>query len=674
MPNNNKPVDSSTPLSRRTLLRNSSFLVLAALTPSCATLDMIQKNISVQRGSNNPYGDRRTSNSSKNSAYTRIAMDRITKAGKLSEPYAGMPMSNWHKAMQLYAANSDQNILNAQPDLWALSKLYWAELMLEENRSIKMSNLQNIRKALRDAEANLSADARNKLGTLLPNSALTASLLANDLREAGRWLKAGQKYRNRGLTDTKSQKALYREDLIEFYSLAAHTAALKSDSSNMWSWIESGQAYSRNSAFYTNTKSKVNPYYVEQDLKKSLNIVDAVLGITISSAGSSIVATTKIRGKLVSRVMQLVTPNNEPFDRHAMERILYGSTFNQAFSRAALGGWMGAYAATDQAGSLSTSNAFLNTIQKLSVDHWQAFGRPIKEILEKLSITPESKIALIIPDQMAFLPLRAAKNPINGKSLLDYYSIAQVPSLKVLNNSLFQKHTLDRNILGLYNPTGDIKNSLLEKHFVSNSLKLLRVKELAAGMSAGTFMRTLQRNNPQYIYLSTHGSALSSTHHGIFLGGNNLLTANDVRNLKGSLNTELVVISACEVAAGSFGLEHQASNLASAFLGKGVKGVISALWRVEVNATALLMSKFMERYINDGIAPAQALTEAQQWLRDSSIDQLSRYLTELLIEYPSSDTDAIKSILLALGDNQKEGSSKPYENPSYWGGFIYLGA
>jgi len=667
-------MDNNSYLSRRNILKNGSYLVLTTLLPSCATLDVIQKNISVSRGANNFHGRRPTNNSSRNEAYTRIAMDRITKAGKLTEPYAGMPRSNWHKAMQLYAANFDRNILNAQPDLWGLSKLYWAELMLEENITVKLNNLQNIRKALHEAETVLSVDARNRLGTLLPNSALTASLLAKDIMVANRWLKAGQKYRNRGLTDTRSQKALYREDLIEFYSLAAHTAALKSDSSDMWSWIESAQTYSKNSAFYTNTRSKVDPYDVEQDLKKSLDIIDVVLGITISSAGSSIVATTKVRGKLVSNVVHLVTPSGVPFDRHAMERILYGSTFNQAFSKASLGGWIGAYSATDHAGTLSTSTAFLSNIRKLSTDHWLSFGKIIKEMLDKLAIDPQSKIALVIPDKMSFLPLRAARNPINGKTLLDYYSISQIPSIKVLKTSLFRKYKKDKSMLGLYNPTGDIENSLLEKHFISNSLNLKNTKELPAGMSANSFMRTLHNANPQYIYLSTHGAAFSSTQHGIFLGHNNLLTANDVRNLRGRLNTELVVISACEIAAGSFGLDPKASNLASAFLGIGAKGVISALWRVEVNATALLMSKFMGRHVNDGIAPARALTEAQQWLRDSSINQLSAYLTELLMNYPSSGTDAIKSILVALGDNQNEGSSKPYENPSYWGGFVYFGA
>lgn len=308
-------------------------------------------------------------------------------------------MSNWHKAIQLYAANSGQDILNAQPDLWGLSKLYWAELMLEENTAVKMSNIKKIRNALSDAEKTLFVDARNKLGTLLPNSAFTAALLDNDLREANRWLKAGQKYRNLGLTDTRTLKSLYREELIEFYNLAAQTAALKSDYTDMWAWIESAQAYSRNSAFYTNTRARVDPSYVEQYLRKSLDNV--------------------------------------------------------------------------------------------------------------------------------------------------------------------------------------------------------------------------------------------------------------------------------EVAAGSFGLESEASNLVSAFLGKGV---ISALWRVEVNATALLMSKFMELHVNYSVPPARALTEAQQWLRSSSINQLSSYLQELLMDYPRSESDSIMAILVALGDNQSAGSSRPYENPYYWGGFIYLGA
>ena len=49
----------------------------------------------------------------------------------------------------------------------------------------------------------------------------------------------------------------------------------------------------------------------------------------------------------------------------------------------------------------------------------------------------------------------------------------------------------------------------------------------------------------------------------------------------------------------------------AAFLGLGAGGVIGSLWQVSDAATALLMARFYELHIGDGLAQAAALKQAE---------------------------------------------------------------
>ncbi|HEY4564851.1 MAG TPA: CHAT domain-containing protein, partial [Thermoanaerobaculia bacterium] len=94
------------------------------------------------------------------------------------------------------------------------------------------------------------------------------------------------------------------------------------------------------------------------------------------------------------------------------------------------------------------------------------------------------------------------------------------------------------------------------------------------------------------------------------------LTASEIYDL--NLPAELVVLSACDTALGrEVPGEGLVSGLPRAFLYAGAFRVVVSLWPVEDLPTRDLMKRFYHGLFAEGLAPAQALQEAQRALRQA---------------------------------------------------------
>jgi CHAT domain-containing protein len=103
--------------------------------------------------------------------------------------------------------------------------------------------------------------------------------------------------------------------------------------------------------------------------------------------------------------------------------------------------------------------------------------------------------------------------------------------------------------------------------------------------------------------------------------------------------TELVVLSACETGLGDVANGEGVYGLQRAFIAAGAKTVLLSLWKVDDNATRLLMSKFYEEWIKNKQTKRAAFKIAQAYLK-----------------------------------NYKSSAGKPvYAAPYYWGAFQMIG-
>ncbi len=113
-------------------------------------------------------------------------------------------------------------------------------------------------------------------------------------------------------------------------------------------------------------------------------------------------------------------------------------------------------------------------------------------------------------------------------------------------------------------------------------------------------------------------------------------------------------------------------GLVSAFLKSGVSHVISSLWTVPSDISALVMMQFFQLWQNK--SEELVLNQTVRWLRDITARQLIEWCEEILTKLPE-DEEIIRLFIKTQlrGINQIEGTEKPYAHPYYWAGFTIAG-
>ena len=149
-----------------------------------------------------------------------------------------------------------------------------------------------------------------------------------------------------------------------------------------------------------------------------------------------------------------------------------------------------------------------------------------------------------------------------------------------------------------------------------------------------------------------------------------ILTAKEISTLD-LRETDIVVLSACETAQGVITGEG-VFGLQRAFKMAGAKTIMMTLWKVNDDATQLLMN-FFYRHYSRGMSKRQAFRLAQQEVRnytgESSAHGENR--SALHEKYKQKGKGVGKSQPSEVS-GQKSDVSRPYASPYYWAGFILL--
>lgn len=82
------------------------------------------------------------------------------------------------------------------------------------------------------------------------------------------------------------------------------------------------------------------------------------------------------------------------------------------------------------------------------------------------------------------------------------------------------------------------------------------------------------------------------------------------------LDSELVVLSACDTGLGKTYAGSGAFSLARPFLVAGARHVLATLWKIDDARTARFMARFYRFLLVERLAPADALARTQAWMRD----------------------------------------------------------
>lgn len=149
-----------------------------------------------------------------------------------------------------------------------------------------------------------------------------------------------------------------------------------------------------------------------------------------------------------------------------------------------------------------------------------------------------------------------------------------------------------------------------------------------------------------------------------------ILTAKEIAgmDLRG---TDLVVLSACQTGLGEVSGEG-VFGLQRGFKKAGANALLMSLWKVDDEATSMLMKEFHNNYLIKGMALQRSLHEAQRVVREyeCEVEVEENEGTELLIDRlnNSEPQNEVKSASV------KKVKVHKFQNPRYWAGFVLLDA
>jgi CHAT domain-containing protein len=129
----------------------------------------------------------------------------------------------------------------------------------------------------------------------------------------------------------------------------------------------------------------------------------------------------------------------------------------------------------------------------------------------------------------------------------------------------------------------------------------------------------------------------------------------------------LVVMSACESAVVHGGNPDEALGLPAAVTYAGARCVVGTLWRVFDVPTEVLIRRFYRELLKrlngtelpDG-TPIEAMSAAQAWVRQATMDELRR------------DGGLSPESLISL--SRFSDNHRPFQDPVMWAGFVVVGS
>jgi|GEM_PF-6655805 len=233
-------------------------------------------------------------------------------------------------------------------------------------------------------------------------------------------------------------------------------------------------------------------------------------------------------------------------------------------------------------------------------------------------------ISIVPHSSLHYLPFAALTN--GEKYLSDEYALFYLPSSSVLSFLQHKRKPNTNTLLALGNPD-TTEPPLKYAQREAEAIAALYQTTALVGRDATEKAVWERAGEAEIVHLAAHGwyNPKNPLFSNLFLAGN--IQAEDTHtdgrlevrevyelNLKA---TNLVVLSACQTQLGELSNGDEVVGLTRAFMYAGTPSVLASLWKVDDEATGLLMERFYV-HLKAGMGKAEALRQAQIELRQAS--------------------------------------------------------
>ena len=302
------------------------------------------------------------------------------------------------------------------------------------------------------------------------------------------------------------------------------------------------------------------------------------------------------------------------------------------------------------------SSSGLPEMNDASFDLYHALIRPIK-------IPLKNKLIIVPMGELSYIPFEILlkSTPIKHAEFYDYQFLLKDHAISYGYSSTLlydAKAKTDEKKVAKFVGFGPSFNS---RKIASNRSELVSlsynkkevrsIKEIAGGdiflddeASKEKFVEICGAY--QILHLATHGVSNSDDGENSYLAfsenevdsNSSLLYARDIYNL--DLDTELVVLSACETAIGELQDGEGVISLSRAFTYAGARSNITTLWQVNDGAASILMQNFYKE-LKLGASKDEALRKAKlNYIAKSANEHSHPFYWSAFI--PTGDMEAIK--------------------------------
>ena len=279
-----------------------------------------------------------------------------------------------------------------------------------------------------------------------------------------------------------------------------------------------------------------------------------------------------------------------------------------------------------------------------------AVGRQLFDsLLGPLPILPKkSKLIIVRDGQLHLLPFDALVDG-SGDYAAQKYTISYAPSASAWH-LLKSRSTSrpDRTLVGVggipyndkmiaaltrgYQPDGlgNLPGSADEIRMATTTFGTATSDVLLGSAATESAFKKLRLDAYRIIHMAVHGVANQERPDQAALillndpsaGEDGILQATEVLQLR--TNADLVVLSACDTAAGRLQGAEGIANLARAFLLSGARSVVATLWQIDDTFSAVMMRQFY-KHLAAGESIASALAAAKRDMISTYRDQAVPY-------------------------------------------------
>ena len=311
---------------------------------------------------------------------------------------------------------------------------------------------------------------------------------------------------------------------------------------------------------------------------------------------------------------------------------------------------------------------------------WDSLMEPIHKRLQTLNLSSNTPILLIPQGGLGLLPLHAAWRLVDGQPryFCDDYTVTYTPSayaLHVSRQRATHPERQSRSLFAAINPTCDLKHALLEGEAIAQEFTSSNQTILYGG-NANTNTFPSSTKGHAYIHYAGHSSYnwRDPLQSGLQLA-DKAYTLSDVLNGLDLSACRLVTLSACETGiTESQKAPDEYVGLSAGFLQAGAPAVISTLWAVNDLSTMLLIERFYQLHLQNGLEFASALRQAQLWLRDVTAGELAERFDQAQMKLKGNKSAKARVSEYWRRLKAEEPENKLFAHPYYWAAFTFIGA